>query len=338
MKKLYILLLLSSFSAAHATKVIPHLKVDGLVLVNRSLDPLQFVAIQMWIADSMWYEFESDEDGYFEIMIQKPDTFDLKVELGGYHSQIHPGLILESTKVHGRFDIYMIPSKFETIDIHCNERCWCIYHENFDRVIDTLSEIRGLILDENTKQPIPFANISILKLNGEIYKRVQSDFDGYYHIDSIVTDSFRIHVSDWEHEGISLAKDWFIRGSLKWNDFLLTKRTYYNSYYDEWDEYPIDLFAEEQRVNALLIADIPNTELALSMVGYPNPFQNTLTVERLPENEEIRILDIMGNVLQTIYTQKKSTIRLDLTFLQKGLYFIHYEEDGKDKNYGIVKK
>ncbi len=347
MKKLFILFLFYSFNLVYASKVFTHVKFDGLVIEEETLEPLQFVDIQVWLKDSLWFEFESDEDGYFEVLLRKKDTYDLVIEMAGYHTQKHPGMVVEETKVHGRFDVFLIPSKLDTVDLHCHERCWCIYHENYNRLEDTLSHLKGQLINEESLRPLSYSFVEVFK-NGLLIMETQTNYSGKYFIDSIPSDTYSIHFSDFGFKTLVLEKVWIPNSGLKWIDVHLEWTDAYRLRNKEWmDAYyytpPIDLFAEEQRMNDSLAAVMPSSEfqeakIELNLIAYPNPFRTTLILERLPENDEIKIVDIMGNVLKTVATRNKSTVTLDLTSLHKGLYFIHYTEEGKEKNYGIVKK
>lgn len=345
MRKLFILLAFLApiwVSASTAKRII---SLQGAVLEHHSLEPLLGATIEVLIGDSVILEYESDELGFFEIRFPNIDTFNIAVELGGFHSQFHEGLVISSYKVPHTLDLFLVSNKKEDIDIHCGERCWCINYEHHDWFVDTLPILSGLVLDEDTHEPLPFVYVSIW-VDGETVDETQTDFDGKFTIDSLPIDSISITMSYIGYRFFRVHK-LPVRTNQLWNmEFHMSSyysRNRYGSYYDDWTPPPVDLFAEEQRINDSLALVMPSTEyqdaeVKRSIIGYPNPFKSTIQIDRLPENESIKVVDIMGIVRQTVPVQNQTSVMLDLASLQKGLYFIHYEENGQKKNYAIVKK
>lgn len=347
MRKLFILLALLApiwVSASTAKRII---SLQGAVLEHHSLEPLPGATIEVLIGDSIILEYESDELGFFEIRFPKIDTFNIAVELGGFHSQFHEGMVISSYKVPHTLDLFLVSNKKEDIDIHCGERCWCINYEHHDWFVDTLPVMFGVIMDEKHKEPLPFVHIW-LEVNGEVVRETEADFEGRFFMDSIPVDSANIRMFFMGYSSIRIKKVPFFTNQ-KWEmEFHLSpiyrhRGCGYRYSYEEWTPPPVDLFAEEQRINDSLALVMPSTEyqdaeVKRSLIGYPNPFKSTIQIDRLPENESVKVVDIMGIVRQTVPVQNQTSVMLDLASLQKGLYFIHYEENGQKKNYAIVKK
>ena len=347
MKKLFILLALLAHLWASASTAKRIIRLQGAVLEHESFEPLNGATIEVLIGDSIILEYESDELGSFEIFFPKIDTYNIAIELGGYHSQYHEGLVISSYKVPHTLDLFLVSNKKESFDLHCGERCWCINYEHHDWFTDTLPVMSGVVMDEKNKEPLPFVHVW-LEVDGEVVQESETDFDGRFFIDSIPLDSVNIRMYFMGYSSIRIKKVPFFTNQ-KWEmEFhLYAYRPYrgcgYRYYYEDWTPPPIDLFAEEQRINDSLALVMPSTEyedaeVELSLIGYPNPFRSTIQIDRLPENENIQIVDIMGMVRQTIPVQNQTSININLERLQKGLYFIHYEENGQKKNYAIVKK
>ena len=70
--------------------------------------------------------------------------------------------------------------------------------------------------------------------------------------------------------------------------------------------------------------DIENPDVAVVFV-FPNPVENYLTVTGVNKNVKINLLDINGNLLQSIITQDNIT-DVDVSSLQKGIYLLQIGE------------
>ena len=269
---------------------------------NESLEPLNGANIQVLMGDSIIREYESDEFGFFEIFFPKIDTYNIAIELGGYHSQYHEGLVISSYKIPHTLDLFLVSNKEEKIDIHCGERCWCINYEHHDWFVDTLPVMSGVIRDEKYKEPLPFAHVW-LEIDGEVVRETEADFNGRFILDSIPIDSVNIRMFFMGYSSIRIRKVPFFTNQ-KWEmEFYLSATSRrrgcgYGYYYEEWTPPPIDLFAEEQRINDSLALVMPSSEyqdaeVELSLIGYPNPFMSTIQIDG-GKKQKVRPGDILG--------------------------------------------
>lgn len=346
------LLCIWSFTGYSGSGFLRHVTLPGMVLEDETLEPLEGAVIEVYENDSLILTYESDELGVFTIKLNKIDTFDIVVKLEGFHTQHHDSLIIESYKMESSLDIYLISKDKEPKDIHCGERCWCINHEKHDWIKDTTGVMTGHIYDSTNLEPIPFVTI-LLKIDGLIVDRAQTDFSGYYKLDSIPPDSQNFTIVSVGHWTLRIEKLPIKTAELWHLDIYLDRyeRRYFSCgccysryrYYDYYHEPPVNLFLEEEEWNEEIDLDSPITSFEEEQEqpginAFPNPIIDMVTIERLPQLESFKIINHMGIELQIVQTNGNSTITLDLAHLKRGLYYIKYEEQGKEKLYGLVKK
>ncbi|MFT6323961.1 MAG: hypothetical protein ACJAWO_001519, partial [Halieaceae bacterium] len=345
MRKLTLLITLLFHIHTSASDFKRHVILPGMVLQEGTLDPLKNADIEVWLDDSLITQYESNELGLFNIIISRVDTYDVVVKLGGFHTQIHAGLIIESFKPKSSLDIYMTPIKEDPVDIHCGERCWCVNYEKHNWEKDTLVVLKGSIMDKETREPIPFANI-LIKKDGLIVRVGQTDFDGHFKIDSIPADSCKFQFSSFGSVGLIVVQLNLKQAEVWHVDVLLERYSNYRGFSCGWHGPPInwagptiDLFLEEQEINAVIDADLPSTKFEESILepglsAYPNPIIDLVTVTEIPQIDQFKILNHMGREILTVLTDFQKVITVDVSLLTRGLYFIEYQEAGKTKLYG----
>jgi hypothetical protein len=90
--------------------------------------------------------------------------------------------------------------------------------------------------------------------------------------------------------------------------------------------------------NTYVITLVGLNELSNDISVYPNPVQDILSIEKGTENSiEIQILDVTGNLLETIHSSSKK-IQLDMAHLSSGLYFLKFEENGQSQMIKFIKQ
>jgi hypothetical protein len=66
---------------------------------------------------------------------------------------------------------------------------------------------------------------------------------------------------------------------------------------------------------------IEKMEVETSVLVYPNPVREYLTVSGLEKNEKINLFDVTGKLLQTVFSKENST-EIDVLSLQEGVYLL----------------
>ena len=99
----------------------------------------------------------------------------------------------------------------------------------------------------------------------------------------------------------------------------------------------VDIGAYEYQSQPLSISDNPTQ--ANTVYAYPNPTKDMLTLINLTNEENIAIYDILGRK-QTVQQQRKTNqLKLNVSKLDTGIYFIHvYNTKGKTKSIRFIKK
>jgi hypothetical protein len=80
--------------------------------------------------------------------------------------------------------------------------------------------LKGTVIDEKTKEPIPFASI-IIEKNGKQIKRTAADFDGNYIIDSILPGIYDISTTTIGYNTLSIKNQIIKNGSTYRMNFCL---------------------------------------------------------------------------------------------------------------------
>jgi len=122
------------------------------------------------------------------------------------------------------------------------------------------------------------------------------------------------------------------------NEYILNDYTFSNPYKDAWME---DAFPAEDGEYSLLhfsTTGLSNENFISEISIYPNPTKGLITIGNLTGFENLqglKITDIAGRVVfQTTIGNKQTTIEIDLSGFEKGIYFISFS--GKD--FSWVKK
>ena len=71
---------------------------------------------------------------------------------------------------------------------------------------------------------------------------------------------------------------------------------------------------------------------------YPNPTYGKVRLEKLPITDEIKLIDITGNILKTIPINLQQSLEIDLSSFPPGFYFLTYIEHGQRQSKKLVKQ
>ena len=98
----------------------------------------------------------------------------------------------------------------------------------------------------------------------------------------------------------------------------------------------VDIGAYEYQAG---LSNSDNPTQANTVYAYPNPTKDMLTLINLKNEENIAIYDILGRK-QTVQQQRKTNqLKLNVSKLDTGIYFIHvYNTKGKTKSIRFIKK
>lgn len=92
-------------------------------------------------------------------------------------------------------------------------------------------------------------------------------------------------------------------------------------------------FAIDQTVN------ISEKEQDRPVVIYPNPFKNTITIRNPVDGaSEIKVSDFLGRTIYVSSLVSQDENRIDLGFLNKGVYVITISNQDKEQNIRVIKK
>ncbi|NQW42977.1 MAG: M4 family metallopeptidase [Bacteroidetes bacterium] len=79
----------------------------------------------------------------------------------------------------------------------------------------------------------------------------------------------------------------------------------------------------------LPVSSVNSYSIAKNVAVYPNPAQNTLTIEGAAELESIKITDISGRII--LKTELSADNSIDIQFLKSGIYFIQFSDGSLQK-------
>ena len=79
----------------------------------------------------------------------------------------------------------------------------------------------------------------------------------------------------------------------------------------------------------LPVSSVNSYSIAKNVAVYPNPAQNTFTIEGTAEIESIKITDISGRII--LKTELSADNSIDIQFLKSGIYFIQFSDGSLQK-------
>lgn len=96
---------------------------------------------------------------------------------------------------------------------------------------------------------------------------------------------------------------------------------------------PVYYAYSEYRIVPRTLADVQVTsginEILIDNVNiYPNPASDYMTISNLLGVEHIYIMDITGHIVKSMDTRQTNDVRLDISDIQAGMYFIGFVKDG----------
>jgi hypothetical protein len=77
--------------------------------------------------------------------------------------------------------------------------------------------------------------------------------------------------------------------------------------------------------------------MSKSIETFPNPTTGIIHISELKTIDKLVLLDLGGNVLKTLKTEDNTSMELDLSSFSRGVYFLHYIDQGIPKVKRIIK-
>tara|TARA_R110002050_G_scaffold286088_1_gene436119 strand:+ start:75117 stop:75854 length:738 start_codon:yes stop_codon:yes gene_type:complete len=210
--------------------------------------------------------------------------------------------------------------------------------------------LEGTLSDFKTSELLPFVNI-VVEQEGKLVAGGQSDFDGHYRIRPIPAGVYDIRVSAVGYETRLLEDIEITQKESNILDITLNNGGVPVQMIccfcccfsiEDTIEIPIDLIAEQDSINKaedklLPSAGFETVASRTEFVAYPNPTQGLMTLRNLPQTEKFLLIDMSGQIIQTIYTQDDSELTLNLGSLPRGMYLLKYKEFGQQKTKKLLR-
>ena len=184
-----------------------------------------------------------------------------------------------------------------------------------------------------------YGKIAIAINNGDDSYVVTSDDAGYtWAISDEFQDKHLVSVSFLYNEAVVAGNDmntgFFYDGNYEWFNEHVTKVIATDNTLFEVIVSG-DSGSVFMRANNLLgLNDLKDQEIMSTVSVYPNPFQNNVTINNLPQNSQIKIYDIAGREIMTGTYSDKVVLEINQP---SGMYFIKIMKNDQCRNIKVLK-
>jgi hypothetical protein len=215
----------------------------------------------------------------------------------------------------------------------------------FSQTKNISSQLEGVIKSKETSELLPFVNI-VLFQNGEMVIGTQSDFDGNYRFNDLKPGTYTLNAASIGFRPISLSgiqigsnETKFV--GLKMGGKPMVIRCCY-CFTAPKPDIPEDLITQQDSLDQAEAKELVSYGLelrpvSLGFVAYPNPAKNLVTLDRLPNTDQMLLLNLNGQILKTIYIHEDNQMTIEMGDLPNGVYLLRYLELGKQHVYKLIK-
>lgn len=250
----------------------------------------------------------------------------------GYVADIHPYLE-DETPGDNNFQIKLtVVNSYDPNDITCLEGEtitpekvgeYVHYLVRFENT-GTASAINIVVKDEIDLSKFDISTLIPLSGSHDYYTRVRDN-----NIVEFIFEDINLPFEDASNDGYVLFKIKTLE-TLQLGDVFTSEANIYFDY-----NFPIlTNTANTEVAEALSVSDFENNHIKV----YPNPTKDLLTITTDSLLSRINITDINGRVVMNQKVSSNSNLELDLSSLNKGMYFVNVQTDTGSETVKVVKQ
>jgi hypothetical protein len=316
-------------------------EIRGKITDKTTGEPYPFVNIVLIKNGVQVTGGQTDFDGMYVIKPIPEGKYTIKISYYGDDEMVTKDIAVRAKTTH--FINFNHESKMEELESQT------VINSIKSKLIehDPTGKIKGKLIDSETKDPIPFANL-VLEINGVHIMDGQADFDGNFRFGKLPPGKYTIKTQSIGYKpsafiGINVKNEKTFSANLKIepNSICLTYCCGYTQ--PKIEPEPItDLFSEQDSLNAEDDKLLPSSDFSskAGMTGftaYPNPTSGELKMENLSGIDEVNLIRIDGSIIKSIKTGLMASKTIDMSFLTPGIYFLQYMEEDKLQSHRIIK-
>lgn len=154
-------------------------EVTGVVVDGRTHEPVPMASVMLYKDTTKAQVVQTDFDGRYRFSVPR-GRYTLEVSYVGYNKYRREVVVKHSQAEQDVMELVYVPSLFDTYDTPKVDTIEMA--TQMMGLVVAAYKTQGAVMDEKTQEPLPFANVLVLK-DGKPVRAATTDFDGNFKTD-----------------------------------------------------------------------------------------------------------------------------------------------------------